>query len=85
MVRVLTCTVFGHRYRFRAEGPVLVWECQRSCGAAGQKEYPSADRAQVMAAALDREDQADIGRRAPLLGMFPLRLLHRRRQAQRHR
>jgi hypothetical protein len=55
------------------------WTCERGCGAGGEKPYPDAAAAARYARAFDREDQADIGRRAPL-GLLPLRLLHRRRK-----
>jgi hypothetical protein len=47
--------IFGHRYRFAADGDTMSWTCER-CGA------------------LDREDHADLGRRAPLIGLLPLRV-----------
>ena len=71
---MLMCRVLGHRFTFRAEGLLLVWECERGCGAGGSKEYPSAAQAQRYAAAFDRRDSDDLGRRAPLLGLLPLRL-----------
>lgn len=71
---MLSCQVFGHRYGFHAEGHVLVWECERGCGARGAKEYATAEDARRYAAAFDRRDTEDLGRRAPLLGLFPLRL-----------
>jgi hypothetical protein len=52
----------------------MAWECARGCGTGGSKEYPSADDAARYAAAFDREDSADLGKRAPFLGMFPLRI-----------
>jgi len=63
----------------------MLWECQRGCGTRGSKTYESAAVAAGYARAFDREDRAELGRRAPLLGMFPLRLmwlLRRRRSAQ---
>jgi hypothetical protein len=74
---MLRCRVFGHRYRFSATGAVMRWECQRGCGAGGSKTYPSAAAAQHYASAFDREDRDQLGRRAPLLGMFPLRIWHK--------
>lgn len=68
------CRVLGHRPRFRADGPVLLWSCARGCGAGGTKRYPSASDAERYARAFDREDRHDLGRRAPLLGLLPLRL-----------
>jgi hypothetical protein len=81
---VLRCRVLGHRFRFTSDGDTLRWQCQRGCGAGGSKRYETAADAQRYAAAFDREDRADIGRRAPLVGLFPLRIwraLRRRRRA----
>jgi hypothetical protein len=78
---VLACRVLGHRYRFRAEGPIMRWSCQR-CGVGGTKEYATAADARRYAQGLDREDRQDLGRRAPLIGLLPLRIwraLRRRR------
>lgn len=74
------CTLFGHRYRFDAAGPVMRWQCERGCGTGGAKRYGSAVEARRYAEALDREDRDEIGRRAPFLGMFPLRLAYWARQ-----
>ena len=71
---MLACRVLGHRYRFRAEGERMRWECERGCGAGGSKEYDSAADASRFARAFDREDRHEIGHRAPLFGMFPLRI-----------
>jgi hypothetical protein len=71
---MLVCRVLGHRFRFRAEGETMLWECQRGCGAGGSKGYPTAQEATRYAKAFDREDRDAIGRRAPLVGLFPLRL-----------
>jgi hypothetical protein len=53
------------------------WECQRDCGAGGRKTYHSPAAAHHYASAFDREDRDQLGRRAPLLGMFPLRIWHK--------
>jgi hypothetical protein len=74
---MLRCRVFGHRYRFSATGTVMHWECQRDCGAGGSKTYHSPAAAHHYASAFDREDRDQLGRRAPLLGMFPLRIWHK--------
>ena len=78
---MLSCALLGHRYRFSANGATMHWACER-CGArGGEKTYGSAEEAARYARAFDREDRQQIGRRAPLLGLFPLRLawlLHRR-------
>ncbi|MDH6221971.1 hypothetical protein M2283_009318 [Streptomyces pseudovenezuelae] len=52
----------------------MLWRCARGCGAEGSKRYPTAQDAERYARAFDHEDQADMGRRAPL-GLLPLRLL----------
>jgi hypothetical protein len=85
---MLSCRLLGHRYRFAAEGAVMTWHCQRGCGQVGRRAYPDATLARRFAAAFDREDRADLGRRAPFFGLFPLRLwrwwrLRRREEADR--
>lgn len=72
--------MFGHRYRFHAEGRELLWTCERGCDVGGSKSYPTAADAARYARAFDRRDSDDLGRRAPLLGLLPLRAwraLHR--------
>jgi hypothetical protein len=76
---MLACRVFGHRWRFSNEGALMRWECERGCGAAGSKEYATAEDAARYAAAFDREDAEDIGRR-PLLSLLPLALSRRGRR-----
>lgn len=58
------------------------WYCARGCDAGGEKRYDTVEEAAMYAQAFDREDRDDLGRRAPLFGLFPLRLLRawRRRQ-----
>ncbi|PSL00373.1 hypothetical protein CLV30_11633 [Haloactinopolyspora alba] len=70
------CAVLGHRYRFHADGATMSWNCERECGHGGSKTYATPDEARMYAAAFDREDRDDVGRRAPWLGMFPLRMAH---------
>jgi hypothetical protein len=70
---VLTCRLLGHRYRFSADGATMIWECER-CGDRHSKTYPSAAEAARYAGAFDREDRHELGRRAPLIGLLPLRL-----------
>lgn len=71
----LGCRIFGHRPAFRAEDRTMVWECERGCGqGGGRKTYATAAEAQRFAAAFDRRDDADLGKNAPVLGMFPLRI-----------
>jgi hypothetical protein len=55
----------------------MLWECERDCDAGGRKTYDSPAEARRYAAAFDREDRDELGRRAPVLGMFPLRLWHK--------
>lgn len=72
--RPLGCVVFGHDYRFTADGPTMRWACSRRCGTGGEKTYTSVEDAQRFARAFDRRDSGDLGRRAPLIGLLPLRL-----------
>lgn len=66
--------MLGHRYRFYAQGATMFWRCDRGCDAGGQKRYATPAEARRYAAAFDREDVEQLGRRAPVLGMFPLRV-----------
>ncbi len=76
--------MLGHRFRFRGEGAVMRWECERGCGTQGAKAYESAALAQRYATAFDHEDRDELGRRAPWFGLFPLRMWHKyRNRAQR--
>jgi hypothetical protein len=70
----LRCRFLGHRFRFTATGEVMRWTCQRGCGAGGTKRYSTAEAAARYAAAFDHEDRDDLGRRAPLVAGFPLRI-----------
>jgi hypothetical protein len=71
---MLRCRLMGHRFRFSSEGDTMRWQCQRGRGAGGVKSYPAADDAVRYARAFNREDREDLGRRAPLVALFPLRL-----------
>jgi hypothetical protein len=71
---MFACRVLGHRYRFRADGARMTWTCARCGAAGGERAYASPAEARRYAAAFDREDRADLGRRAPLVGLLPLRL-----------
>jgi prophage protein DUF1660 len=71
---MLRCRIFGHRYRFGAEAATMSWTCERCRAPGGRKEYGSPEEAAHFAAAFDREDRSDLGRRAPLIGLLPLRL-----------
>lgn len=68
------CAVWGHRIRFCAQDRTMTWACEWCGGEAGTKTYDSAAAARRYAAAFDRPDNADTGKRAPYLGMFPLRV-----------
>jgi hypothetical protein len=71
----LACRIFGHDYAFTAEGTTMRWSCVRECGAGGgSKEYGTPSQAARYARAFDRKDTDDLGRRAPLFGLFPLRM-----------
>ncbi|RFS85150.1 hypothetical protein D0T12_08725 [Actinomadura spongiicola] len=72
---MLRCRLLGHDMRFSAEGTTMRWRCARECGAGGAKDYPTPSDAQRYARAFDRKDREDLGRRAPLVGLFPLRIL----------
>lgn len=72
--RRVQCLVFGHDYRFRAEGATMRWTCSRGCDVGGAKTYASGEDAARYAQAFDRHDSKDLGRRAPLVGLLPLRL-----------
>jgi hypothetical protein len=65
------CTVLGHRFRFDADGETMRWACERGCGAGGEKRYATAADARRYAAAFDRSDAEDLGKR-PLLSLLPL-------------
>jgi hypothetical protein len=79
---VLRCQLLGHRFRFTSDGQTMQWHCERGCGTGGSKRYGTAEDARRYATAFDREDRADLGRRAPL-GLTPLRLV--RAVRERHR
>jgi hypothetical protein len=75
--------MLGHRFRFTSEGETVRWACARGCGAGGEKRYPTAEDAARYARAFDREDREELGRRAPLVGLLPLRALHAIRERRR--
>jgi hypothetical protein len=52
----------------------MAWSCSRCGSRGGEKVYPSEAEARRYAAAFNREDRSDLGRRAPLIGLLPLRL-----------
>lgn len=71
---MLSCRLFGHRYRFGAEGATMRWSCERVCGGGGEKEYPTEAEARRFAPAFDYDERGSTGRRAPLFGLLPLRM-----------
>ncbi|MFV9636788.1 DUF1660 family phage protein [Mycobacterium neumannii] len=70
----LGCSIFGHNPTFRADGRIMRWKCERCGDAQGAKEYATADDARRYAKAFNKRDTDDLGKRAPLLGLLPLRL-----------
>jgi hypothetical protein len=62
---------------FRADGRIMRWACERCGLAAGAKEYQSTADACRYAAAFNKRDTANLGERAPLIGLLPLRLWRR--------
>jgi hypothetical protein len=75
--------MLGHRFRFSSDGATMRWTCARGCGAGGEKRYATAADAERYARTFDREDSEDLGRRAPLVGLFPLRLARALRRKRR--
>jgi hypothetical protein len=71
---MLACRILGHRYRFEADGRRMRWTCRRGCGARGDKLYSTPAAARRYASAFNHEDRENIGRRAPLIGLLPLRI-----------
>ena len=70
---MLACRLLGHRFRFTADGATMRWRCER-CAAGDERRYATASDATRYARAFDREDRDDLGRRAPLIGLLPLRI-----------
>ena len=50
---------------FRADGRTMRWACERCGDAAGTKEYQTTADALRHAAAFNKRDAADLGKRAP--------------------
>ncbi|WP_019810032.1 hypothetical protein [Saccharomonospora halophila] len=80
---MLRCRLLGHRFRFTSVGTTMHWSCARGCGAEGAKTYATPEAAHRYATVFDREDRADLGRRAPLVAGIPLRVFHALRSRQR--
>ncbi|HEY3613518.1 MAG TPA: hypothetical protein VGK92_07430 [Gaiellales bacterium] len=78
---MLACRILGHRFRFRAEGPLMLWECVRECGAGGSKRYATDEDARRYALGLERDAAPDRG--PPLIAALPVRLLRRVRGRRR--
>lgn len=76
----IACGVFGHQPTFQAEGRNLQWACERCGEASGTKEYETAAEAAKYAAAFNKRDVDDLGKRAPLIGLLPLRIWRRLRR-----
>ena len=71
---MIGCRLLGHRYRFSADGRDMRWACARCGTPGGSRRYPTAEEACQYAAAFNVEDRGDLGRRAPLIGLLPLRI-----------
>ncbi len=56
------------------------WACERCGGSSGAKEYGSDAEASGYAAAFNKRDTDDLGKRAPLIGLLPLRIWRRLRR-----
>jgi len=70
----VACRVYGHQPAFRADGRIMRWECGRCGQSSGAKEYGTADEAQRFATAFNKRDVDSLGKRAPLIGLLPLRI-----------
>ena len=57
------------------------WACDRCGRGAGAKEHDNPDDARRYAAAFSRRDTDDLGKRAPRIGLLPLRLWRRFRRS----
>jgi Prophage protein (DUF1660) len=68
------CRLLGHQPLFRADGRTMRWACERCGQAEGAKEYDTTADAQRYATAFNRRDASNLGKRAPLIGLLPLRL-----------
>ncbi len=51
----------------------MTWACER-CRVANTKTYDTPAEAGRYARSFDRDDRQEFGRRAPLVGLFPLRV-----------
>jgi hypothetical protein len=73
----IACRVFGHQPAFSADGRVMRWACARCGNPGGAKEYATAAEARRYAHAFNKRDADDLGKRAPLIGLLPLRIWRR--------
>jgi len=74
------CRLIGHTPSFVTQGRIMTWSC-RHCGLLiGEKTYETGDAARRYAAAFNHRDTDDLGQRAPLIGLLPLRLWRRIRR-----
>jgi alkylation response protein AidB-like acyl-CoA dehydrogenase len=55
------------------------WECERGCGATGEKTYASPADAARYAAVFDRDDREALARRPAMLSLLPLKLYYKLR------
>ncbi|BBY83537.1 hypothetical protein H7I53_25980 [Mycolicibacterium pulveris] len=76
----MACRVFGHQPTFSVHGDTMRWSCERCGQAPGAKQYRTAEEARRYAAAFNKRDTDDLGKRAPLIGLLPLRLWRRLRR-----
>jgi hypothetical protein len=74
------CRVLGHTPTFSVDGRTMRWACGRCGQAEGAKEYGTSDEARRYATAFNKRDSDDLGKRAPLIGLLPLRLWRRFRR-----
>lgn len=77
----IRCVLFGHDYDFRVDGSTMRWQCSRGCDAGGSKSYPSPQDAARYAKVFNHRSTDELGRRAPLIGLLPLRLWRRIRRS----
>lgn len=60
----------------------MTWACERCRNEFGHKDYTTERDAQRYAATFDRRESDNMGRGAPLIGLFPLRIWHKFRAAR---
>ncbi len=67
------CRVLGHRFVFRAAAEQMVWSCTR-CAAGSSRRYSTPAEAARFSEALNVRATTDLGKRAPIVGLLPLRV-----------